>query len=142
IVAGASEVFSARQREASGAGRMRFLALSLILFAMDDVACAEPVFKIGVTTRDFIPAEPYDWRGARTHALRAMIWYPAALDAREEPQWIGPAIVPFISAGSAARDAAPAAGSRRPLILLSHGNGGMTSELAWLGTALAAHGFV
>jgi len=121
---------------------MRFLALSLIVFAMVDLACAEPVFKIGVTTRDFIPAEPYDWRGASTHALRAMIWYPAALDAREEPQWIGPAIVPFISAGSAARDAAPAAGPRRPLILLSHGSGGMTSELAWLGTALAAHGFV
>ncbi len=88
---------------------MRFLALSLILFALIDVARAEAVFKVGVTARDFIPTEPYDWRGSQTHALRVMIWYPAANDAREEPQWIGPSIVPFIGTGSAARDAAPAA---------------------------------
>jgi predicted dienelactone hydrolase len=121
---------------------MRFLALSLILFGLVNVARAEAVFKVGVTTRDFIPAEPYDWRGAKAHALRVIIWYPAAVDAREEPQWIGPRIVPFFSAGSAARDAALAAGPQRPLILLSHGNGGTASALAWLGTALAAHGFV
>jgi predicted dienelactone hydrolase len=66
----------------------------------------------------------------------------AAANAREEPQWIGPPIVPFVSAGSAARDVAPAAGPRRPLILLSHGSGGMASLLAWLGTGLAAHGFI
>lgn len=121
---------------------MRFLALSLILFGLVGAARADPVFKVGVTTRDFIPAEPYDWRGASTHALRAIIWYPAADDAREESQWTGPRIVPFFSEGSAARDAAPVAGPRRPLILLSHGNGGTASGLAWLGTALAAHGFI
>ncbi|MEW6639415.1 MAG: alpha/beta fold hydrolase [Pseudomonadota bacterium] len=127
---------------------MRFLArtfpaLWLILLAAPHVACADDaVFKVGVTTRDVIPAEPYDWRGARTHALRTMIWYPAVADAREEPQWIGPSIAPFVSAGRAARDAAPAAGPLRPLILLSHGFGGTASDLAWLGAALAAHGFI
>src|SRR5260370_32027435 len=126
----------ARQNQPSGARRMRFLALSLILLAAVNVARADAVFKVGVTTRDFIPAEPYDWRGAKTHALRAMMWYPAAADAREEPQWIGPPIVPFLSAGSAARDAAPAAGPRRPLILLSHGAGGhgVRARLARHGT--------
>jgi predicted dienelactone hydrolase len=121
---------------------MRLLALSLMLLAAVNVARADAILKVGVTTRNFIPVEPYDWRGAKTRALRAMIWYPAAPDAREEPQWIGPPIVPFISAGSAARDAAPAAGARRPLILLSHGFGGAASDLAWLGTALAAQGFI
>lgn len=122
---------------------MRFLALWLILLAAPSVACADDaVFKVGVTTRDLIPAEPYDWRGARTHALRTMIWYPAAADAREEPQWGGPPVVPFFSAGSAARDAVPAGGTRRPLILLSHGFGGTASDLAWLGAALAKHGFI
>jgi predicted dienelactone hydrolase len=118
---------------------MRFLALSLILFAVPNLTRADTVFKVGVTTRDFIPAEPYDWRGASTHALRLIIWYPAAADAREEPQWIGPRIVPFFSAGS---DAPLGARPRRPLILLSHGDGDTASSLAWLGTALAAHGFV
>jgi predicted dienelactone hydrolase len=122
---------------------MRFLTLCLILIATLDVACADdPGFKVGVTTRDLVPAEPYDWRGAKTHALRAMIWYPAAAEAREEGQWIGPPILPFYSAGSAARDAPHAAGLRRPLVLLSHAFGGSASDLAWLGTALAAHGFI
>jgi predicted dienelactone hydrolase len=121
---------------------MRLVALPLIFLAMMNVACAQEVFKVGVATRDFIPAEPYDWRGATTHTLRATIWYPAVSDAREQPQWVGPPIVPFFSAGSAAPDAAVAPGPRRPLIVLSHGAGGMTSGLAWLGTALAAHGFV
>src|SRR5215831_637361 len=65
-------------KSAIWARRMRFLALSLILLAMVVLARADAVFKVGVTTRDFIPVEPYDWRGAKTHALRAMIWYPAA----------------------------------------------------------------
>jgi predicted dienelactone hydrolase len=121
---------------------MRFLALALIFFALVNVASADAVFKVGVTTRDFVPTEPYDWRAAKKHALSVIIWYPATVDAREEAQWIGPSIVPFFSAGSAARDAAPAEGATRPLILLSHGNGDIASSLAWLGTALAAHGFI
>src|SRR5262249_30424286 len=62
--------------------------------------------------------------------------------AREKPQWIGPRVVPFFSAGNAARDAEPAPGPRRPLVVLSHGNGGAAFQLAWLGTALARHGFI
>lgn len=126
---------------------MRFLALwgmslAALLAPLNVASADETVFKVGVTTRDLVPAEPYDWRGAKTHALRTMIWYPAAADAREESQWIGPRILPFVSAGNAARDAEPAAGPRRPLILLSHGFGGTASDLAWLGAALAAHGFI
>jgi len=123
---------------------MRYLtlSLSLILFAALHVARADPALKAGVMTRNFLPAEPYDWRGAKTQALRAMIWYPAAADAREEPQWFGPPVIPYFSAGSAAPDAAPAMGPRRPLILLSHGFGGTASGLGWLGTALAVHGFI
>lgn len=122
---------------------MKFLAIAALIFlAALNVAQAESVFKVGVTTRDFIPAGPYDWRGTKTHALRVIVWYPAAADVREESQWIGPRLVPFVSAGSAARDVAPAAGPRRPLILLSHGSGGMASGLAWLGTGLAARGLI
>jgi predicted dienelactone hydrolase len=126
---------------------MRLASLWLILFpallaAADAVRADDVPFRAGVTTRDFIPPEPYDWRGAATHALRVMIWYPASIEAREEPQWVGPRLVPFFSAGSAARDAEPAAGPPRPLILLSHGFGGMATDLAWLGTALARHGFI
>src|SRR5580704_15320886 len=61
---------------------------------------------------------------------------------REEPQWVGPPLMSWFGAGSAAPDAAPAGGPRRPLVLLSHGTGGTASGLAWLGSALAARGFV
>ncbi len=121
---------------------MKSFLLSLFLLLAVTVAHADTVSKVGVTERDFTPAEPYDWRGAKTHVLRTTIWYPAAADAREEPQWFGPRLFPVFSAGNAARDAAPAVGARRPLILLSHGNGGTAAALAWLGSALAAHGFV
>ncbi|WP_461354342.1 alpha/beta hydrolase family protein [Bradyrhizobium sp. USDA 4454] len=114
----------------------------ILLTAPGGARADDAIFKVGVTTRDFIPAEPYDWRGARTHALRAMIWYPAAADAHEMPQWIGPPIIPFVSTGRAAPDAAPAAGPPRPMILLSHGFGGIAADLAWLGAGLAAHGFI
>jgi predicted dienelactone hydrolase len=113
----------------------------LILLSTVPPARAEAAFKVGVATREFIPVKPFDWRSAKTHTLRAMIWYPAAAEAREEAQWVGPPILPFYSAGSAARDAPHVAGPR-PLILLSHGFGGTASDLAWFGTALAAHGFI
>jgi predicted dienelactone hydrolase len=121
---------------------MRLLALLLILLATGALARADTVFKVGVATREYVPVEPYDWRGAKTHALSAMIWYPAAAEAREEALWVGPPIFPFYSAGRAARDAPQAAGPPRPLIVLSHGFGGAASDLAWLGTALAAHGMI
>ena len=122
---------------------MRFLALWLVLLAAPAVASAEDAtFKVGVTTRNFVPAEPYDWRGASAHILRVTIWYPAAANAREEAQWVGPRIVPLIGAGRGAPDAALADGPRRPLVVLSHGFGGAASDLAWLGAALAAHGFI
>jgi hypothetical protein len=47
---------------------MKILALLLVLFAATNVARADTIFKVGVTTRDFIPAKPYDWREAKTHA--------------------------------------------------------------------------
>ena len=126
-----------------GKNWIRFVVLWLLLLTAPRVASAEDaVFKVGVTTRDFIPPEPYDWRGASTHLLRAVIWYPAVSDAREAPQWIGPPIIPFVSTGRAAPDAEPAAGPQRPLILLSHGFGGRATDLAWLGAGLAAHGLI
>ena len=35
------------------------------------------IYKVGAMTRRFVPGEPYNWRGAQTHALVTQIWYPA-----------------------------------------------------------------
>jgi len=101
------------------------------------------VYKVGVMNRQFTPPEPYDWRDAKTHALITNIWYPADTSAVEQSQWIGSPEAPFASAGKAARDAKPIATPEKfPLILLSHGIGGSSSMMAWLGSALASHGFI
>lgn len=112
-------------------------------------ACAQSppgqTFKASVTTRLVTPPEPYDWRGARTHALVTTVWYPAGADADEKPQRIGaPNRAPIFDGGMAAEAASLAAAppARFPLLVMSHGTGGSAQSLAWLGIALAARGYV
>ena len=98
-------------------------------------------YKIGMTFRRFIPKEPYNWRGAQTHALATVVWYPAEPSAREQPVEI-PGLNIF-ELGVAARDAKMSATpSRFPLIVISHGTGGSGLSMAWLGEALAKHGYI
>lgn len=102
-----------------------------------------PLFKVGVATRVFTPPEPYNWRGAKTHQLLSSIWYPAAPTSAEKPQFIGSPDSPFALAGSAAPGASFAPKPAKfPLILLSHGTGASALMMAWLGTALASHGYI
>ena len=98
-------------------------------------------YKVGMSYRSFAPKEPYDWRGARTHTLDVVVWYPAAATAPEKPLVI-PGLDIF-ELGRAARDAPLAAKAARfPLIVISHGTGGSALSMAWLGEALAAHGYI
>lgn len=121
-----------------------FLTLSWPMLFLPALSQARDVhYKVAVTRRAFTPPEPYNWRGAKTHQLLTTIWYPAEPSSTEYPQWIGSAEAPFASAGIAAPNA-PLAPSKEkfPLILLSHGTGGSDLMMAWLGTGLAAHGYI
>ena len=99
---------------------------------------------VGVSTRNFVPRDSsYDWRGAKTHALVTTIWYPAKAGSVEEQRWVGPPDAPIASAGKAAPDAdLSVSPAKFPLILVSHGSGGSAPMMAWLGTRLAAEGYV
>lgn len=100
-------------------------------------------FRVGIVTRQFVPPEPYDWRGDAQHALAVTIWYPAGPGAQEQAQMLGPPGRPLLDGGQAAPDAALSPTPVKfPLIVLSHGTGGTAGNLAWLGTALASRGFV
>jgi len=105
---------------------------------------AQPLFHVGVSNRAFLQNNiSYDWRGAKTQALLTTIWYPADDQVKETPQWVGDPDHPFASAGRAARDGAVAGTPEKfPLILLSHGTGGSALMMAWLGTKLAARGYI
>ena len=128
--------------------RITFLCLGLslqTLFLLPLQACehAGDLYKVGVASRSFVPKGPYNWRGAKTHALITTIWYPADAASVEQPQWIGSPDSPFASAGKAARDAKLAAAPAKfPLILLSHGTGASSLMMAWMGTVLASHGYI
>ena len=122
----------------------RFLLIVMMASALGSAAWGAPPFHVGVTNREFLQGDPaYNWRGAQTHALTTMVWYPASVHATETQQWAGDPAHPFANAGMAARDAELAATPKKfPLILLSHGTGGSARMLAWLGTELAAHGYI
>lgn len=130
--------------------RTRIFFIAICLFFSAIFLSAAParasktiVYKVGVMNRQLTPPEPYDWRGAKTHALVTDIWYPADPAAVEQMQWIGSPDAPFAKLAKAARDAAPLATPEKfPLILLSHGIGGSSSMMAWLGAALASHGYI
>ena len=101
------------------------------------------MFKVGMTTRVFHPKAQRNWRGAQHQELRVTVWYPAAENAVEVQQVIGPPDAPLFLAGKAAEHAAMApALDKWPLIVLSHGTGGSALQMAWLGTALARAGYV
>lgn len=102
-----------------------------------------PPFNVGVATRAFVPAEPYEWRSDKKHALATMIWYPADPSAEGKPQLLGPPGTPLFDGGQAAADAALAPKPAKfPFIVLSHGTGGTSGDLAWLGTRLARAGYI
>jgi predicted dienelactone hydrolase len=133
----------------------RHLCLALYACALSLVCVSRPAFatgssktfKVGIANRSFVPnGSPngsYDWRAAKTHALLVTVWYPAGASAVERPRTLGPPGAPLFIAGSAASDAEfPQLPRRFPLVLLSHGTGGSAMQLAWLGTYLAAHGYI
>jgi predicted dienelactone hydrolase len=99
-------------------------------------------FKVGGAFRKFTPNEPYNWRGAKTHALLATVWYPAVPSAVEKPIEV-PGMSKLFVIGIAATDATLASAPVKfPMIVLSHGTGGSAMQMAWLGTALAAKGYI
>lgn len=97
---------------------------------------------IGLESRSFSPNEPYNWRGAKTHALLTTVWYPAASTGTEQPIDI-PGLSQLFNLGSAAQNAdLPGSPAKFPLIVLSHGTGGSALSMAWLGEALVRHGYI
>ena len=100
-------------------------------------------YKIGLRRLFYEDAHRSNWDGTRPRPLLTDVWYPAADTAVEADVSIGPPNTPFFNAGKAARDAefvsAPAS---FPLVLLSHGTGGMSLQLGWLASYLASEGYI
>jgi predicted dienelactone hydrolase len=119
------------------------LSLGITLFVGDARAQTPPTYKVGVATRTVLPSGDYDWRGAGSHALYEVIWYPADSSAQDKPQLFGePGQELFQAAPAAANAKMAPSPDKFPLIMLSHGTGGTAQTMAWLATALASHGYI
>lgn len=135
-----------------------------------DDTCADPVaspcnapdplaagpFEVGVTTWELDDSSRLDDAGTPRH-LRVEIWYPATADSASLPRdeydmraEAPPDIVTRLEGvdvvglpQGAARDAAvELSGAPYPVVLFSHGNGGLRFQNLSLMTHLASHGFV
>lgn len=108
--------------------------VGLALLAATLAACAPPPparpEKVGTTAVDLFDA-------ARQRPVPVQLWYPAAADAVETPQAYEHAF-----RGHAAVDAPYRAAGPRPLVLLSHGDGGGRLNLSWIAEILAGHGYI
>jgi predicted dienelactone hydrolase len=99
------------------------------------------VFKVGLRRLLYEDAGRLNWDKTGPRPLLTDIWYPAAATAEESDVLIGPPATPFLNAGKAARDADLASGLF-PLVVLSHGTGGMSFQLGWLASYLASEGYI
>ena len=98
---------------------------------------------IGRATRDYVDETRARWMGSGARPLSVVVWYPAAVGSVESDWLLGPPTDPLFRLGRSAVDAAVAPlGSKRPLVLLSHGTGGSAAMLAWLAEPLARAGYV
>ncbi|MGM9484869.1 alpha/beta hydrolase family protein [Roseateles sp. NT4] len=107
-------------------------------------AAVAGTYPVGVQFIHYRDPQRRSWDDTADRPLNGVIWFPAVAGARETP-WE----VADFRLGRVAQGAAPATptdtphiGTKLPLIVLSHGTGGIGAGLGWLGEALAAHGYV
>jgi predicted dienelactone hydrolase len=125
-------------------GVLALLVFTAVSFASKKKEAQPILHPVGFSLRQFSAAADYNWRESDDRTLSGIVWYPADVSPEEEKeQYVGPPDAPLFYAGRAAKDAtlAPAFG-RFPLVALSHGTGGSALQMAWLGTYLAARGYL
>lgn len=99
--------------------------------------------KVGQCTRHWADPKRRDWTNTAPRPLQTVIWYPVADLASETFITIGPPNQPLFEVGKVSTDAAlHTTESSLPCVVLSHGAGSSALQLAWLGIALAAQGYV
>jgi len=99
------------------------------------------VYNVGWRALSYRDNTRVDWRLGSDRPLLTHVWYPCDPAVPQMPMVIGPPDNPLFNAGDAAPDA-PMLEGQFPLILLSHGTGGIAMQFGWLARVLAAHGYI
>lgn len=111
--------------------------------AQESGGALKPAYHAGETSRVIHPQKLRNWRGAKTQALFTRIWYPVDPRVPETLPRSGSLRQAVFEGHPTAVDAPLSPDSSQyPVLLVSHGFGGSAAGLAWLGTQLAAHGYI
>jgi predicted dienelactone hydrolase len=99
----------------------------------------EPI--VGMLTRSYVDASRMNWSRSAPRPLRTAIWYPVDGTNKRETIFGGTTEM-FLPVAVAPGE--PVSGKSRayPLVVMSHGTGGSALMMMWLGTHLAANGYI
>ena len=103
---------------------------------------ADVSYKVGMTFRSFRPPDPYNWRGAQTHTLNAVVSFPAQSISYRKPcpgTWVEH--LRTRKGGTGCEHGRTASEVSSYCDLARHGWQWVKVWL-WLGEALAAHGYI
>jgi predicted dienelactone hydrolase len=97
---------------------------------------------VGMITRDYTDDSRQNWQRIAPRPLRTAVWYPTTA-AESETIFGGPpdreVFAPVtVAPGAQISGTKP----KYPLIVLSHGTGGSSVQMMWLGRYLAARGYI
>jgi DNA-binding CsgD family transcriptional regulator/dienelactone hydrolase len=115
-----------------------FYAWSILFYDSSDSSVLDPVAPgpsaVGVTTRSVTRT----LANGNVRTVTYFVWYPSAEPRRDRISSTLPANSPL----PANTDALADTEARHPLLVFSHGEGGMPQDSSFLHTHLASHGFV
>ena len=127
---------------------MRYLNITLLFICLFIFGACTPKINaadgtpVGLIRLQLEDPVRLDWDEVKARPLITSLWYPAVEGSQMEEIGIPPARPVFIG-GFAARGAEFATKSQKyPLILMSHGTGGASMQMMWLGRELAAEGYI
>jgi predicted dienelactone hydrolase len=120
--------------------------MALLSVSAPATSAAQPrakPFRVGRLVRAWVDSSRQSWQGQGSRPLQTIVWYPTD-DSVSATDWVrGPAAAPYFRLGSSSSNAPIRPNMRRrPLVVLSHGNGGSGAMLGWLGEALASAGYI
>jgi hypothetical protein len=98
---------------------------------------------VGMITREYSDAGRLNWARTGPRPIRTAIWYPVDGVTEKETIFGGPeAERVFVPVDVAPAAPLSARSKKYPIIVLSHGTGGSALMMMWLGTYLAARGYI
>jgi len=120
------------------------VATALTLVALSpQQSSSESTPVAGIVTRDYVDNSRTNWQRTGPRPLRTTIWYPYGSATARETIFAGPATEQLFVPVEVAPDAKLSDRSRKyPLIVMSHGTGGSALMMMWLGSHLAANGYI